>query len=402
MARPKRQDFDSNLADFRRRARLTQEEVAERLGATTESVSRHERGTVTPSPYLRRRYCELYGATDVQLGFAPRLAPTDQPSESPTEEVSDVLERVRSLTRVGTDELICFELGVADLVDRYESSGPVKLAPLLSGQRRRLESAIDECRAPRQRQRLFRVAGQVSGLLAYMAVNRGRYPLARAYCLEATHLGGFAEDRDLLAWVKGTESFCEYYAGDYRRSFELAREGLDLAGDGPQRVRLLINGEARALGKLGDLDGVHAAVARAYDAVDEEPEIPGVSPCISFGGYSRARLASNAVTAYVDLGRPDGVAVHAAQALDEFDSSESSWSQSLIRLDLANSMAMAHNGDPAEASSLITAALGISAGNPIASVVQRSRSFVRATARWRGIPAVDDAHELVRTVARLG
>lgn len=136
--------------------------------------------------------------------------------------------------------------------------------------------------------------------------------------------------------------------------------------------------------------------------MDEQPEIPGVSPCISFGGYSRARLASNAVTAYVDLGRPDDVAVHAAQALDEFDSSESSWSQSLIRLDLANSMAMARNGDPAEASSLITAALRISAGNPIASVVQRSRSFVRATARWRGIPAVDDAHELVRTVARLG
>lgn len=403
MARPKRQEFQSNLADFRRRVRLTQEEVAERLGSTTESVSRHERGVVTPGLYLRRRYCELYGATDAQLGFTvPLPVLSEPPVESSSEEVSDILERVRTLTRVGTDELICFELGVDDLVNRYEDSGPVKLAPLLAGQRRRLESAIDEYRDPRQRRRLFRVAGQVSGLLAYMAVNRGRYPLARAYCLEAMHLGTFAEDRDLLAWVKGTASFCEYYAGDYRQSVELARQGLNLAGAGPQRVRLLINGEARALGKLGDASGVDAAVEQAYGALDQLPEVPGVNPCVSFGGYSRARLASNAVTAYVDLGRPDDVATHAAQALEEFDSSDSSWSQSLLRLDLANSMVASGKGDPEEASSLITAALGISAGNPIASVVQRSRSFVRATTRWRGIPAVDDAHELVRTVARLG
>lgn len=403
MARPKRQAFESNLAEFRRRSRLTQEQVAERLGATPESVSRHERGIVTPGPFLRRRYCDLYGTTDQELGFVVQLSTMRQsPEQSTTEEVSEVLERVRTLTRVGDEELTCFELAVDDLVSRYEGNGPVKLAPVLTDQRRRLESALDECRDPRQRRRLFRVAGQVSGLLAYMAVNRERYPLARAYCLEATHLGMFADDRDLLAWIKGTESFCEYYAGDYRTSVDLARAGLELAGNGPQRVRLLINGKARALGKLGDTVGVHAAVEQAYDALDTFPEVPGVSPCVSFGGYSRARLASNAVTAYVDLARPEDVSTHAALALQEFDSSESSWSQALIRLDLANSMALAEHGDPTEASDLVSAALGIAAGNPIASVVQRSRSFVRATARWRGVPAVDDAHELVRTVARLG
>ena len=184
-------------------------------------------------------------------------------------------------------------------------------------------------------------------------MNRGRFPLARAYSLEATHLGAFAEDSDLLAWIKGTESFCEYYAGNYRRSFELAHEGLELAGTGPQRVRLLINGEARALGKLGDEAGVHAAVEQAYQVLDYLPEVPGVSPCVSFGGYSRARLASNAVTAYVDLGLPQQVMAHAEQAMDEFDSSESSWSRSLIRLDLANCLVAAKDGDPEEALSLI-------------------------------------------------
>jgi DNA-binding XRE family transcriptional regulator/tetratricopeptide (TPR) repeat protein len=403
MARPKRHEFTPHLAEFRNRVRLTQETVAERLNVSTESVRRHERGISTPGNDLQRAYCELYRATGEQLGFGARSPePEIVQAPAPVDEIAEIMARVRTLTRVGDDELTFFELGVDDLVNRYEGAGPVTLAPLLSDQRCRLEQAIDEHRDPRQRRRLFRVAGQVSGLLAYMAVNRERYPLARAYCLEAAKLGTFAEDRDLLAWVKGTESFCEYYAGDYGRAAELARQGVDLAGTGTQQVRLLVNGQARALGKLGDVAGVHAAVEQAYQAVDRMPDIPGVSPCVSFGGYSRSRLASNAVTAYVDLGLPDQVAAHAALAMGEFDSSESSWSKSLIRLDLANSLALAGDGDPDEASSYVTAALNFSAEKPIASVVQRSRSFAQATAKWRGIPAVDDAHELVRAVARIG
>ena len=190
-----------------------------------------------------------------------------------------------------------------------------------------------------------------------MSRDRPAAGLARAYCREAAKLGTVA--------------------GDHRRAADLARKGVDLAGTGSQQVRLLVNGQARALGKLGNATGVHAAVEQAYQAVDRMPDIRGVSPCVSFGGYSRSRLASNAVTAYVDLGMPDQVAAHAALAMEEFDGSESSWSKSLIRLDLANSFTLAGDGDPDEASSYVTAALNFSAEKPIASVVQRSRSFAR-------------------------
>jgi hypothetical protein len=400
---------------------LNQEILGRWLGLTQAQVSKLENGKPEHNLETLRDYAKVLGLPQHMLWFdlpgqTRRAIPTASNviernpnrelltsartgSPSDSEEVADVLARVRTLTRVGSDELNCLELGVADFVDRYESDGPVVLAPLLIEQRHGLESVIDECRSPSQRKRLFRVAGQVSGLLAYMAVNRGRYVLARAYCTEAAHLGAFAEDRDLLAWVKGTESFCEYYAGEYLKAAALARAGLEIAGSGPQLVRLLINGQARALGKLGDDAGVHAAVERAYDAASRQPTVPGVSPCVSFGGYSMARLASNAVTAYVDLGLTDQVSLHAEQAMEEFDSSESSWSQSLIRLDLANAM-VAGDGDPVEAADLITTALTISSDKPIASVVQRSRSFVRSTGGWRGIPAVADAHDLVRTVAQ--
>jgi transcriptional regulator with XRE-family HTH domain len=400
---------------------LNQEILGRWLGLTQAQVSKLENGKPEHNLETLRNYAQVLGLPQHLLWFdlpgqnrratptgsdvternpSPELlTPMHTGSPSDSEEVADVLARVRTLTRVGSDELNCLELSVADFVDRYESDGPMALAPLLIDQRHGLESAIDECRSPSQRKRLFRVAGQVSGLLAYMAVNRGRHVLARAYCTEAAHLSDFAEDRDLLAWVKGTESFCEYYDGNYGKAVALARAGLEVAGSGPQRVRLLINGEARALGKLGDVAGVHVAVERAYDAASGQPTVPGVSPCVSFGGYSMARLASNAVTAYVDLGLTDQVAVHAEQAMEEFDSSESSWSQSLIRLDLANAM-VTGDGDPVEAAGLITTALTISSDKPIASVVQRSRAFVRSTSGWRGIPAVADAHDLVRTVAQ--
>jgi DNA-binding XRE family transcriptional regulator len=316
---------------------LNQEVLGRWLGLTQAQVSKLENGKPEHNLETLRNYAkvlclpqhmlwfDLPGQTrlnspagsradTVALTSAGVLVAEQSPSSGPpvsvhavtradSEDIADVLARVRKLTRVGSDELDCLELSIADFVDRYESDGPVALAPSLIEQRHGLESAIDECRSPSQRQRLFRVAGQVSGLLAYMAVNRGRYVLARAYCAEAAHLGTFAGDRDLLAWVKGTESFCEYYAGDYREAVALARAGLEIAGSGPQQVRLLINGEARALGKLGDVAGVHAAVERAYAAAGAQPTVPGVSPCVSFGGYSMARLASNAVTAYASVPR---------------------------------------------------------------------------------------------------
>ena len=398
---------------------LNQEILGRWLGLTQAQVSKLENGKAEYNLETLRGYADILCLPHHMLWFDlpgqtrvvsvreshGSVAPTDaEPASAApaneSEEVGDVLARVRRLTRVGADELSCLELGVADVVDRYESDGPMVLGPLLVEQRRGLESAIDECLSPAQRRRLFRVAGQVSGLLAYIAVNRSRYVLARAYCAEAAHLGTFAEDGDLLAWVKGTESFCEYYAGDYRKAVEAARAGLRITGSESQRVRLLINGEARALGKLGDVDGVHAAVQRAYDAAGRLPAVPGVSPCVSFGSYSMARLASNAVTAYVDLGLTDQVAAHAEQAMEEFDSSESLWSQALIRLDLANSMVAAGDGDPVEAAGLVTTALTLSSDKPIASVVQRSRDFVRSTGGWRGIPEVADVHDLVRSVAQ--
>ena len=392
MARPKRQITKPRLLEFRQRALLTQEQVAQAIGATPEMVRRHENGHSRPVARYREQYSLLFGANEEQLGFQVLDGPP-VPAGVAAEDISAIMSRVHRLESggVGTETLRCLEIAIDDFVARYEQVGPKPLIPALIVQRQSIEALIEDCRNPGQRERLFALAGQTSGLLAYMAVNRARFPLARAYCTEAFQLASLVSDRDLQAWVRGTQSFCEYYAGDYKSSYQCALDGRTYAGSGPQSVRLAVNGEARALGKLGNVAGVHSAVERAYELAATATQPLGVSPCISFGSYSLARTASNAATAYVALGLPEQVSKHASIAMPVFDSSDSKWSQSLIRLDLANSIAASRNGDAERAGTLVQEALAFSADKPITSVIQRSIDFSRAAEKWRDVQAIKDA-----------
>lgn len=95
---------------------------------------------------------------------------------------------------------------------------------------------------------------------------------------------------------------------------KFARDGLRRAGSGPQCVRLTIDGMARAMGKLGDTEGVHRAVGNAYELLSQNT-VPGSVPSsITFECYSLAQTASNAATAYVSLGLPDRVQEYVAAA----------------------------------------------------------------------------------------
>jgi hypothetical protein len=53
-----------------------------------------------------------------------------------------------------------------------------------------------------------------------------------------------------------------------------AKDGLNYSQPVPQSVRLTINGAARAMGKLVDVEGVHRAVDGAYDLMSLN-DVPG-------------------------------------------------------------------------------------------------------------------------------
>jgi tetratricopeptide (TPR) repeat protein len=370
-------------------------------------VSKWEREQKIPDAEYRELFCLLYGATESQLGFRQSSGTLEIVSagvllrpelESPL----DIAERIQAFTstQTSTEALDHVDHLINLFVEEYETAGPAVLAPRALRQRQLVTKLLDGRTLPRQRDRLFVQAAKLSGMLGYMAVNMGKFRLAGAYCEEAFQLSDLIGDHDIQAWIRGTQSFCAYYMGDYQTAADLAIDGQRYARGGPHAVRLASNGEARALGKLGDIHGVNDAIKRAYDLSAKYATPPGVSSCISFGIYSQARTASNAVTAYVSLRQPDRVQEYADDVMPVFEASESCWSQSLLRLDIAAALLAANQPDPEQAARLTVEALTISAERPITSVLTRSRELLVAAKQWASMPEIREVVETLQAAER--
>lgn len=333
-------------------------------------------------------------AAPEEIGVAPASGQPPNRKDMLIEPPSLILARIRQQDGAGVSDamLDVLELYVADVVDRYEEEGPAVLAPDVVRQRQWVEPFLHHWVKPRHHERLVKVAGQLSGQLSYMAINLGRFSSARAYGIEAFELANGIEDDELRAWTRGTQSLAEFYAGRYKTALELAEDGRRYAGSGRQAVRLAVNGQARALGHLGGTEGrraVDKAVGEAYELLGTFPPAPGMTPCISFGVYSEARVASNAATAYLPLAWGTAkVLEHAARASEIVDASPSLWSKALVRLDMATALIKAERPDIERAAVLAREAMTISSGNRIESIKQRTRSLVAEMAPWSAEPAI--------------
>lgn len=96
---------------------LTQEEAAERLGISPETLKRYEGGRLTPPGETVARMCEVYGvswlalehakATD-RLGILPELEPKPLPMAtiSLTNRLRDAADRLAGLLRIAEDGVI--------------------------------------------------------------------------------------------------------------------------------------------------------------------------------------------------------------------------------------------------------------------------------------------------------
>jgi transcriptional regulator with XRE-family HTH domain len=338
--------------------------------------------------------------SDSAESFRPTVAGQHPDRSETAEDVIDVLRRVRDHDRsVDPEVILLLQENMQYYVTGYETLDHASIAAVLVKQRAWTEALVSKCHHGPQRRNLHEVAAGTCGLLGYIAVGRGDFPLARAYCLEAFQLGELARRPDLQAWARGTQSFCEYYAGRYDKAQLLAQDGLRYAGSGPQSVRLAVNGAARALGKLGDAQGVQRAVDQAYELMAQNTVPSGVPSSISFGCYSAAQTASNAATAWLSLGRPDKVQDYINLALPDISKSPSPWSRSLVMIDLALSLIQPKDADLDHAAELVTEALSISAGRPVVSVQLRASEFARAAAtRWSNAGQLSTVREAISSL----
>ncbi len=312
--------------------------------------------------------------------------------ETSTDEAEEALSRMQWFIQVNVDDDVLDALAFAinDVVERYETDGPATLARKVRTLRSLTHAYLQGHQHPKQRERLYLIAAKLAGLLGYMAVNLGRPSLGRTYCTEAVQLAAQIDARDVLAWIRGTESLAAYYSGAYPEALELARDGQRYARGGPQAIRLALNGEARALGKLHNLSGVHEAVARGFDLLShtERTDRAGIIPCISFEPYDTPRAAANAATAYLSAGCREEVLEYARAAEVGVEISDSDWSKALVRLDVASALVTGERPEVERSATLGLEALRTTDGNPIASVKKRAYELHEKLGPWDGLHEV--------------
>ena len=399
------------LAARRAAMGFTQEGFAEAAGVERSTIWRWEAGEVEPLPSQRGRIAQILqvslqelagllgesatahatversGRELVQISSAP---PWDDPDE--------VLLGVNAFraSNIGVGGIERFERFVAQVVADYERCGPSVLGPRTALLRRQAHQVLQGRQPLRLRYQMYRVTAQLAGLLGYMAVNTGQFLLADAYCMEALELAAEVGDVDLQVWVCGTRSLGAYYAGDYKAAYLHAVRGRELVPVSPQSIRLLANGEARALGRLGDREGTAAAIGRALELIERYEVTSELRPCISFDPYGYARVVANAATAYVPLGDTTRVLRYTGDVDPAVEQADSDWSRALVRLDIANALLRQQDPDLEQAVILGRHALEICAEHPICSVWQRARELQQLTARWSSDPRVANYVDALR------
>ncbi|MGW1289736.1 hypothetical protein ACWD4N_40380 [Streptomyces sp. NPDC002586] len=349
---------------------------------------------------LGRPVCELFSTlydsdSERERDEEPRAsrhAQSPLPLREDDENPLDIVTRTRQLTASNADDATLAFLGssLEGITSRYEQDGPYALRPQARQARHLAHTLLDGRQPPRARLDLFRLAARASGLLGYMAVNTGDFALSEAYCIEARDLSREIGDLATELWACGTLSFGLYYAGRYDEADACAAAAIERAPRHAQSIRLLANGRARALGKTGDRRAVEQVLGQALHLSDFHEVPVGLTPCISFEPYGRARTLANAVTSHVALRNTAQVLRDAEHIDDLVEHSSSSWSRSLVRLDVATALLQQRTPDIDHAMALGREALRLCGDTPISSVYQRSRDLHEQAVPWRDHSAVRD------------
>ena len=384
---------------------LPQETVAGWLNLTQAQLSRIENGP--PVAHLDRlvQCAAVLGIPERYLWFAlpgGRLdlhgrragwgeadGRADDGAVERLDELARATERIRRLRASNVDDetIVRLDRVVERYADAYEDTGATSLYRLVLREREAVDELLQGHQSAAQRAALFVLAGKLSVILAHLAFDLGADTLAETYAVEASTLAELAGHHDLLAHVRGTQSFVAYYRQQYREALLLARDGARYAGSRPAAVRIAVQ-EARALARLGDTSGVDRAVERAFDLRRDldEPDTP--APFLSFAAYDTSRIAGNAATAYLSLGQADKVRHYTGIALPVLEANDARAGQALTKLDAAASHLLDRTADPDSAATMASEALQAGGGLPSAVIAQRAREFLQMAGRWTQVPAI--------------
>jgi hypothetical protein len=116
-----------------------------------------------------------------------------------------------------------------------------------------------------ERPDLYLAAGRASGILSYAALDLGESDAAATHAKAAWALADAANDDELRAWVRGTESLIARFQDKFASAAALIDDGMKYAGHGTSTMRLLC-GAAQCAANVGDSRAAQELLDRAADA----------------------------------------------------------------------------------------------------------------------------------------
>lgn len=204
---------------------------------------------------------------------------------------------------------------VAELAWAEQVDPPAVTYARLLGARDDVFRLIGGHQPPQHTSTLYKIAGQLCGLLALVTFNLGHPHVANTHARTALHCAEVSGHIPMRAFVRWVQSSVAYWDSRYDEAAQLIESALPAATDGTGRLRLASQ-QARVNGARHQPGEVSRALALASTASTEPADDePGVL------GFNVGTAAFYASEAHYALGGPDhlNVAVDWARtAVDEF------------------------------------------------------------------------------------
>ncbi len=249
------------------RARLgLDDETTHREGPTTTAAGSDGPTANTHARPTRRT---------VSLAISAAIGTEMLPGELVTATARESAAFVQRIGGATVDPILIEQLAddVARLAIDAVAAPPERMLAEAYPIRTQVFAALDQGCRPEQMRDLYLIGGQLSGILAYAALDLDKPRAAMTNARSALMCADMAGHIGLAVWVRGTQSLIARFATRYTDAHQYIRAGMALRPAGAGLARLA-SGEAQCLAHFGDSTGTRAALTTAVKAIDN-PGTPG-------------------------------------------------------------------------------------------------------------------------------
>jgi hypothetical protein len=262
MARPRKAAFEARLSEYRGRAGLTQQQVADSLGISTEMVRRHEHALAMPISEYRERYCALYSAKESDLwirengkGSYEAGETAKQQSELSTPAPALTLPRTPIVVEYADesylDSVRDYIRSLVSLDNRFGGADLVRVAVRFFGSvHNRLGGGAYD---PRIGKDLSAAAGELAEVVGWLAYDAEQHDLVRKMNHESLYYTRLAGDSSIELLTLQNSSMHAAMMGRPGEALQIARSVLEGSRNlSPRLEALFLTRQARALAQMGD------------------------------------------------------------------------------------------------------------------------------------------------------